>query len=363
MKNLEPIAKKHGFSVITKCAQPSIKALLKKRSYLKAIASIAQTLHNRLSFKLASFLIKNSKIIFIHPQTAGFRTLFRLSRKNEVYLYVMDNSFFCIRSYNYHPVLKKECLQCVGNSANADLACLPFPIKINRNSNLKLLGEMAKIAHHVTFLCQNHNQSLLLKEHFGATIKTEQIGMNTGELAEWSQSNLKFNKRTNRSNPFILFHGAISEPKGLNYFIQLANEMPSWNFIIPAHESALYNFALPSNIELRDVKWSTGLRELVQEAILVLNPSMWSAPIEGALIKSLAYNLNVGTVCTLRGFESEVPQDVGILRLPLNVTEAAAKIEVYLEGKKDFAMFLDGRTEWIKAMKASNDFEVFISEL
>lgn len=45
----------------------------------------------------------------------------------------MDNSFFCIKSYNIHPITNHECLQCIGGKNPHDL-CEPFPSRIKKSA-------------------------------------------------------------------------------------------------------------------------------------------------------------------------------------------------------------------------------------
>ena len=362
MQNLVPIAQRHGFRVVAKWNGSSGRKLLSQRRYVQVAKLVALRLFTRMRFYLAANSVRNSKVIFLHPQTAGFKVLFRLAQKNELFLYVMDNSFFCMRSYNFHPDDKMECFKCVGNAANADAQCSPFPVAMDRKENLAMLEQLREISPRITFLCQNENQSQLLKKHFDADTRCVVIGMNTGELRNWTPAELQ-TPIGNSKKPFILFHGAAAEPKGLDFVIRLAAKMPYRRFIVPAPENQLKHYAIPKNIECHDVTWSNGLRELTQEASLVLNPSMWSAPIEGALIKSLAYNRNVATVKTQHGYESEIPDDVGLLRLPQDVNGAAVLVEEFLEGEKALTFPLHSRIEWLEMMKASNQFEHFISTL
>jgi hypothetical protein len=362
MKNLGPIAKKRGFRVIAKWNGPSIRKLLNQRRYAQVAKLVALRLFNRIRFYLVANSARGSKVIFLHPQTAGFKTLFRLVQKCEVFLYVMDNSFFCMRSYNFHPDDKAECLKCIGDAGNADEKCTAFPAAMDREENIALLKKLREIAPRISFLCQNKSQSQLLKMHFGDNIRCITIGMNTGELRNWSPKEL-YTSKDHTEKPFILFHGAAADSKGLDYVIRLAEQMPHREFIVPAPERELEHRIVPKNIVCCDVTWASGLLNLVQEASLVINPSMWSAPIEGALIKSLAYNWNVASVKTEYGYESEIPDSVGLLRLPQDVEQAAYVIDQYLLMNKISKTLRRSRIEWLERIKSENQFENFLTSL
>ena len=362
MQNLTLIAERNGFHVIANWNGPSLRRLLERRHFLQLVKILTVRLLKRIRFSLASRFVKNSKVIFLHPQTAGFKTLFRLAEKNELFFYVMDNSFFCIRSYNCHPSTKQECFLCLGNVENVSSECAPFPIPMGKKENLNFLKNLQLLAPRITFLCQNDNQSKLLKMHFGPTTKCKLIGMDTGELYTWSPKRIPVEKCID-DNPYILFHGTAIEPKGLDYVLRLAERMQAVRFIIPAPAQDLHSRFIPQNVECQDVTWLNGLKELVENASLVLNPSMWSAPIEGALIKSLAHNPNVATVETRYGYESEIPDEVGLIRLPQDIILASKIIEQFLD-KDGGPMLIDtARIKWLKELNTSNQFERFISSL
>ena len=57
--------------------------------------------------------------------------------------------------------------------------------------------------------------------------------------------------------------------------------------------------------------------------------SLWSAPIEGALIKSSFFNDNVATVETRYGFENEVTFIKNQIRLSVDISEAKNQIESF----------------------------------
>ena len=77
------------------------------------------------------------------------------------------------------------------------------------------------------------------------------------------------------------------------------------------------------------MNWENGLREAVMSAGLVINPSIWSAPIEAALIKSAASNQNVATVKSLYGYEKEIRSIKNHIRLSADIQIAANQIKIF----------------------------------
>ena len=126
--------------------------------------------------------------------------------------------------------------------------------------------------------------------------------MDTNELDDPTKIN------QNSKQYDIVFHGKSIIPKGIIYVLDLAHELSQFTFLIPdsfANVQKIYSKKLPCNVTCHEISWETGLKDLVINARLVLNPSLWSAPIEGALLKSAYYNSNVGTVISEYGYESE----------------------------------------------------------
>ena len=106
-----------------------------------------------------------------------------------------------------------------------------------------------------------------------------------------------------------------------------------------------------NNVTFQDCTWETGLEEAVRKAKLVANPSLWSAPIEGAFLKSLAYNGNVAVVDTKFGYSSENAFKNIVLKLPEDTCSAAVLIENYIDNNVDNE--LKGK-KWLSDFYSSN---------
>ena len=137
----------------------------------------------------------------------------------------------------------------------------------------------------------------------------------------------------------IVFHGKSILAKGLLYIIKLAEFLPEKSFLIPDDKENVLKVInsiknLPKNITFQKMDWETGLREHIISARLVINPSIWSAPIETALIRSMTLNQNVATVKTVYGYEKEIRSIKNHIRLSTNITIASKQIKTFF--KKNF---------------------------
>jgi hypothetical protein len=330
MRELLPKAHSRGFKVVVYDYNYPLRSYLRNKKFFSFLAALFLTFSQRIYFFFKIRSIFGAKILFIHPQTAGMHNLFRLVKKNKIYFYVMDNSFFCMQSYNTHPIHGSECLQCIISPDNADPACSPFPLKTTKEKEVESLKKIRIIAKKIIFLAQNRRQEELIRLVFGGA-QTHIVGMDTGEF-QFLRSIQKSDLNTEQS---IVYHGATHLAKGVGYFISLAERIPGKKFIVPDSrfkvEQCIGRPVEVNNIQFIPCSWETGLGQLVSEADLVVNPSLWSAPIEGALIKSFLGNPSVATVATQFGYEGEVFEKSRHLRLDLNPDVAAHQLVKYLD--------------------------------
>ncbi|WP_175018648.1 hypothetical protein BG51_25765 [Pseudomonas [fluorescens] ATCC 17400] len=325
MRNLTIQAGHEGFTVIARRSKVSIGEMLAQRTFISIALELLYRLFDRFVFFLKILQIKKSLVIFVHPQSAGFGILLRLVKKNKVYLYVMDNSFFCIQSYNLDPEKETECLRCLNTPRSALPGCRPFPIKINRLRNVKYLEDLSLVSKRISFLVQNDSQGDLVKARFGSSVYVKTVGLDTGEIV--LHDNEMPLKTTSSISFDLVFHGAPHLAKGLRYFIELSEALSEFTAFIPSSkiecESVIGRRIMAKNITFSDCSWESGLKDAVKTANLVVNPSLWSAPIEGALQKSIHFGRRVVTVESEYGYEKEFIASDTFIRLPRDVSVAA----------------------------------------
>lgn len=295
--------------------------LLKKTPFFGWLKKLYYLLNNSFARNNNNKVAKRA--IIFHPQSLGInKTKELIINSNEVYLYVFDNFLFCLKSYNHIDNCYSECLDCISNpNAFAKNNCKSFPIKMSAYQYVDFIEFLSSNLDKITFLTQNQNQSKLLRMKFSSKLRLIEIGMNTNEI--------DFNepKKDIEIKNSVLYHGTLNYSKGLNYFIDLAKNTSSYDFIIPYAKNATVNYLgfsnFPSNLKFIDCSWDTGLKELCIESKLTIVPSLWSAPIEGALVKSLYYSPNVACVSIANSFANEIPNDC-IIKLSADIVKASA---------------------------------------
>ena len=337
MVNLEQIAYKYDYDVIyPRHVAKSLRQWQSLYNPLKVILELWNRYKRKKEFIYTINNIKDSEVVLVHPQTIGYDNLINIIKLNQtIKIYVMDNSFFCIKSYNV--LNNQECLRCLNNLDDCDTSCLPSPVKYDKNKNIEYLKLYKELASKISFYSQNNKQEELLKAHFGSDINITKIGLITGEVFEKElvHSDLKYD---------IVYHGANHEAKGIIYTIELAKYLKKYKILIPENRgNIIYNGVLPENIIFESMSWNSGLKEAVINSKLVLNTSIWSEPVAGALLKSIYYNGNVGIPKTKYGFINDIPKGC-VLTLNNNIKESAALIESYLNDNNDMSTISQ---EWL----------------
>jgi len=301
----------------------------------------------------------DNKVVLVSPPTLGIRWCknFISRRKRTTWIYIVDAGFFCIKSVNHISGKRRACLQCLGGHwhYSEKYNCKPFPGR-NKNSTeyvvfLSFLMRMAA-SHKVGFLVQNEKHLDLVKRHFGDNTIVKKVGLwaNFDEL-----EHLDSKSRPDKTKYDIVFHGSLGEAKGVNYAIRLANQCPEYEFLFPYESEKLPLLGVPisKNCHFVQMNWNSGLKEMVVNAKLVLCPSLWSAPIEGALVKSIAYSKMTAVVDEPTVYSSEIPGDI-VLKLPNRVEDAAIMVKDHLAGDKYLSD--ERRERWIKEFVEANKF-------
>ena len=366
MYSLSELGSERGYRLITKRNEVSLKKLFKDRSIIRLLMEPIIRLGASILFSFRVASLKRSIVLFVHPQFAGYSLLFRLLKsRNKVFLYVMDNSFFCIESYNYDRLKKHECLKCIASINSCYDFCKPFPNKkLSKSTNLNYLKTLREMNNKIIFLAQNENQRKLISDHFGIDCKVKVVGMDTGEFSGFNVRN-----ETKENTKYdIVFHGSTVHAKGIEFFVDLSINLPEFIFFVPDSknnvERLLAKKILNKNIHFIECNWETGLKSIVTNASLVLVPSLWSAPIEGALIKSILLNGNVGVIKSLYGYASEIVQEAQLLELENNIKNASKKIQQFLgEKNKSKTKQKVWATQFLRTNKLNNLFNLIDREV
>ena len=324
--------------------------------------------------------ITGSKVLVIHPQTLGFDNVYTLAENNnQLYFYVMDCGFFCMKSYNHISPAFTSCLACLGSSDFAPAVqhkCTPFPVSFQVDENIRFLRFLRENHSRFSFLAQNESQEKMIKRHFGEDCRTRIVGMYTDEMetagnkdpvADPVSDPVAAGTETDGGIfPEIVYHGSLDEAKGILYVLHLAPFLQPHSVLIP-YSAAQINgrygkIPLPGNLVCQEMTWETGLEAAVKKAKLVLTPSVWSAPIEGAVLKSIYFNGCVASLNTECSFASDLISSDVLLELMEDYSLSAQRIkEILIPGAAREALSRNaaGWMERYKSDKGRKQKELF----
>ena len=335
VRRLSVIAPQYGYVLMSRRVPRSVRGYLRQGKINQAVLEVVRRYREKQIFNRDVARIRNAHVIAIHPQTLFYDNLFKLiDNGNRVAIYIMDNSYFCIRSYNHLPGDFQPCFRCLGGSFNLAEKCNPFPLSYEKAKNISYLQKLLRYKDRFHFILQNKNQLALLERHFG-DVSSSIVGLYIADMLDAVEIALNSHGKYD-----VVYHAAAIEPKGILYTLHLAKMVPERTFFIPDSKTTLValceqhgiDLGEYQNLVLKNVTWESGLASIVRQAGLVICPSLWSAPIEGALIKSLFHNGKVAVVDTKFSFAQELPEDVA-LKLPADIAQAAVLVENYFKGR------------------------------
>lgn len=271
-----------------------------------------------------------TRIVLLHPQTLGFARSLRLVERyrGRVSLYLLDSSFFCVRSYNCVPGELEPCLRCLGGelSAMREHACRPFPIDDPRAAPFvrELRASIARGG--TTVLAQKNRHAALAERHFNVTVAV--VGLWTQDLEECFGVEPTNSCSDGDQRYDAVYHGHGTDAKGAAWIIDVARGCPGRRFLLPFPNHGQFN-AAPDNCHFVAMNWYAGLKAAVADCGIAVAPSMWSAPIESAVIKNFIFAPASAVVVNTSAYADEIPAFL-CARLPADPAHAAAELQTRL---------------------------------
>ncbi len=313
-----------------------------------------------LSKDQLALLVETPKCILFHPQMIGVeQTLDLIARRHEsgrkTHIYLLDNFFFCRRSYNHINTEVTTCLRCVGPGMHVradEMSCQPWP-KVSRESHTFAQHLMEfNNAGALAYFAQTQTQADLAHKHFGEGADIKLVGL---WCEDWNEHFDTFEREgvvtTEAGQYDVVYHGSRDLAKGLGWTMSVAAALPDITFLIPLDRGEA-NFTASPNITIETMRWNEGLFDAIKGAKLTLIPSLWSAPCEGALIKSILTARASAVVRADAAFSGEIPDDV-LMKLSADPRQAAEEIRGVVDGS-GWSPSPTQRQAWVSKFKAEN---------
>tara|TARA_B100001093_G_C26763171_1_gene986660 strand:- start:258 stop:1415 length:1158 start_codon:yes stop_codon:yes gene_type:complete len=329
-------------NVICPKASPS----LKSAEFLKIKAKIIFILRFFLDFiifkaRLTFLIIRGGMTpIIIHHHSIGLLyTYLIIKRFPTVYYYCVDSSFFCIKSYNQ--INSNECILCA-KGEQREKTCTSFPAKISPRLHDLIFKLMQSNYSKIKFLAQNKLQAELCFMSYPKS-EVNVVGLATNDITEEvNMLNTKIQYNSLRDDEkkymkdFFVYHGSPHEAKGFMTLFENEENLSVpilFPFSKKQAEDEIFKLQkkikLPQHWVFESMRWDNGLKKACNLAKGVICPSIWSAPIEGAFIKSLCVNNFVLIRPSSYSFYNEISTDIVIDFSKVSLNTISKKIESF----------------------------------
>ena len=308
--------------------------IFSKNNFFQKIFSQFGVIFVKITGFLLSIFFKGNLTIY-HHQTLGFNLTSRLIKKStKIDFYILDASFFCKKSYNH--LFGNTCLNCLKNF-NPDFSCKSFPRDTNDRNILALRKALHKNKFKINFIVQTESYKSLLKDSYLA------IQDCTSQKMKHNDLNYNATKKFTAKSYDFVFHGNKLDAKGYSYAIGLSKIMKESTFFFPFKiENANINCSYDK------INWDYGLADVILKCNIVLCPSLWSAPVESSIIKSMLLCKPVAII-TSKYSASNCTYPVGtFINLTGNIEEDILILKSYLNNYKKLKMIANNAQSWAK---------------
>jgi hypothetical protein len=217
------------------------------------------------------------------------------------------------------------------------------------------LAELVR-AGQVHLFAQNRGQIDIARHHFGADITISYAGLWCADWTVYADAfattgRAEGDASTEQPTYDVVYHGSRDLAKGIGWVLATAARTPELKYLVPIDRGAV-NVNAPPNVTVASMRWESGLHDAVRTARMVLSPSLWSSPCEGALIKNIVIARAPGVVDVPSAFSAEIPENV-VLRLPQNPDSAATALRDAIA--KTWRPDPDARAAWVAGFRAFNE--------
>lgn len=308
-------------------------------------------------FFVRLWILRNSNkpVLLLHPQDLGFSATLRIIKllRGNCWIYLLESSFFCVRSYNHLPMEHEACLRCLGDptqQAAKMFGCAPFPRQTS--SATAFIRKLHSLAHSgkVRFLAQNERQAKLAEQQFGTSVPV--VGLWTAEIEKSliAETEPAEDRETTEFQWDVVFHGNDILAKGSRWALSVARRAPELTFLFP-FKCPRDIEDIPENCTFVEMSWMSGLDSAVSRCKVVLSPSLWSASIEGALVKNIRFAPVTAVAANSTSYSDEIPEGV-VLHLQNQPDRAAIQLREFLSTQQPVEN--SRKEEWLDMFTKTN---------
>ena len=254
------------------------KVLKKARLFPELSSYYSPTLNIHFERILKSSMSHWDLIWFIHLQGLSY-SLIDVAYKLHIpaVMHVMDNFFFCTRSYNFLDYSGEICRWCVeyGFQSAIEMGCTGLPQWLYNRARQKFSSSLLKLSS-IFFQSEIHlNLFRAIFADYDGRLGILDLPVDCRE----------FQCSSSIGGNYIVFNGPLSKVKGFNWFLDVAPKS-KWQFFVPLNSSKLLKtYKFPPNIKLiPNCTFDKGLKDIIAGARAVVVPSLWDLQCETATI-------------------------------------------------------------------------------
>lgn len=288
-----------------------VKVLYPQRSQLKV-----KRWKDLVLFCARSFFRRREPLCIVHHDAIPpflFWLLIIFAR--DLSYFVIDNSFFCIKSYNHRPLGASPCMQCLefGVAESKKHGCQSFPVRRSSVVSRMSINILKRYSHKIKFLCLSDSNSDLIRKFYGETVNVKTVGFTTAELEEIRIANRVPSPRVsqNQLSYDFVFHGSDADAKGVDYVLSVAANLPEFSFLFPFQNDGKRNAT--ENCTFQAMSWLSGLEHNVLHARLVFCPSLWTYTPEAAMLKTMLQRVPMAYFKHQHTFSTEFSEVAGFV--------------------------------------------------
>ena len=101
-------------------------------------------------------------------------------------------------------------------------------------------------------------------------------------------------------------------------------------FFLPSHKNFI---GLSLNTIIKNISWGKTFVDEIKKTKIILCPSLWTYPVESALIKSMLLKKAVAIIDIKNSFSEEIPNDC-VIKLTGDINKDSVILKFFLNEKK-----------------------------
>lgn len=310
--------------------------LFPNNKIMNKISIIFISLLFKFFLKFIIYFIQIEKIVIFHQQSIGYNLTSKLlAQSSSIIFFILDTNFFCKKSYNEYR--DKVCNKCLDKfRPNND--CYHHPYISTDKEYECFLNSLEQNQKKITFFTQTNGYNFIVKKKFPNSNVKNKIMYHEKLKRIHLINNIDYEYEYD-----FFYHAHLTPPKGINYFIQLSTTLNKKIFFLPSH---LKYSNLNKNMIIKKMYWGNEFIKEMKKSRIIMCPSIWTYPVESAVLKSLLLKKAVAIIKSPNSFSENIPDDA-IIKLSGDIqTDRDVLLDII--NNKKYETYAKNGYYWVK---------------